>query len=90
MKTQKIIIKRKNGHYTVKGNGDRYLWQLARGAMERGEMQPTFTQKVRRFFCRLGWTVNAQIDKTITIAALPEMVSAEPPEFYIGLEDWVR
>ena len=87
MKTQKIIITRKNGYYTVKGNGDRYLWQLAGGAMERGEMEPTFTQKLRRFFRRLWQTVNAQIDKTITVAMIPEATTAGDVPYIGILED---
>ena len=86
MKTQKIKITRKNGHYRVKGNGDRYLWLLAGGAINRGEMEPTFGYKLRRFFRRLTKTASAQIGKTITVAAIPGMASAADVP-YIGLED---
>lgn len=86
MKTQKIKIK--NGK--VYGSGNYYRLRLNSGEIISGRMEPTFGYKLRRLFRRIIKTANAQIDKTITIAALPEMVSAEPPEFYIGLEDCVK
>ena len=82
MKTQTIKIK--NGK--VYGSGDRYSLRLDSGEIISGRMIPTFGYKLRRFFKRAFRTVNAQIDRTITIAALPEMTSAEP-EYYIGLEE---
>lgn len=62
MKKQKIIITRKNGTYSIKGNGDRYLFELAKGAYERGEMQPTFTMKIKRFLRRLWLTYRHRIN----------------------------
>ena len=62
MKKQKIIITRKNGKYTIKGNGDRYLFELAKGAYERGEMQPTRTMKIKRFLRRLWLTYRHRIN----------------------------
>ena len=82
MKTQTIKIK--NGK--VYGSGNYYRLRLSSGEIISGTMQPTFGYKLRRLFRRLIKTANAQIDRTITVAALPEMTSAEP-EYYIGLEE---
>ena len=62
MKKQKIIITRRKGKYDIKGNGDRYLFELAKGAYERGEMQPTRTMKIKRFLRRLWLTYLHRID----------------------------
>ena len=62
MKKQKIIITRRNGTYSIKGNGDRYLFELAKGAYERGEMQPTRTMKIKRFLRRLWLTYRHRIN----------------------------
>lgn len=84
MKTQTIKIK--NGK--VYGSGDRYSLRLDSGEIISGRMIPTFGYKLRRFFKRAFRTVNAQIDKTITIATIPELpAAADIP--VIGLEEWV-
>ena len=67
-KTQKIIIKRKGGVYSIKGNGDAYLLDLAVGAFKRGEMKMTFGQKLRRFIRRFAKTADAWIDGCAQIA----------------------
>lgn len=84
MKKQKIIITRKNGTYTIKGNGDRYLFELAKGAYERGEMQPMRTMKIKRFLRRLWLTYLHRID--VMCDAIVSTPSAAEIE-YIGLED---
>ncbi len=83
MKTQTIKIK--NGK--VYGSGDRYSLRLDSGEIVNGKMKPTFGYKLRRFFKRPSLTANAQIDRTITIAALPEPTADQIP--VIGLEEWV-
>lgn len=82
-KTQKIIIKRKGGVYSIKGNGDAYLLDLAVGAFKRGEMKMTFGQKLRRFFRRAALTFNAKMDEAAAIAYGADVPAAEVP--YIGL-----
>lgn len=83
MKTQKIKIK--NGK--VYGSGNYYRLQLNSGEIISGTMEPTFGYKLRRLFKRMFKTVNAQIDKTSTIATIPELPAADIP--VIGLEEWV-
>lgn len=84
MKTQKIKIK--NGK--VYGSGNYYRLRLNSGEIISGTMQPTFGYKLRRLFRRIIKTANAQIDKTITIATIPELpAAADIP--VIGLEEWV-
>lgn len=84
MKTQKIIIVRKKGKYTIKGNGDHYLFQLAKGAYERGEMQPTCPMKIKRFLRRLWLTYLHRIDLMCdTIVGSPAAADCE----FIGIED---
>ena len=84
MKKQKIIITRRKGKYTIKGNGDRYLFELAKGAYERGEMQPTRTMKIKRFLRRLWLTYLHRIDVMCdTIVGTPSAAEIE----YIGIED---
>jgi len=85
MKKQKIIITRKNGTYSIKGNGDRYLFELAKGAYERGEMQPTRTMKIKRFLRRLWLTYLHRID--VMCDAVVDSPSAAEIE-YIGIEDF--
>ena len=87
-KTQKIIIKRKGGVYSIKGNGDEYLMELANGAFHRGEMKPTFWQNVKRFFRCLSRAINEEIAECRQIAYSADVPAAESP--YIGmLEDRV-
>ena len=50
-------------------------------------MEPTFTQKLRRFFRRLGKTINAQIDETITVVMIPEATTAGDVPYIGILED---
>ena len=83
MKTQTIKIK--NGK--VYGSGNYYRLRLNSGEIISGTMEPTFGYKLRRLFKRMFKTVNAQIDKTITIAAIPELPAADIP--VIGLEEWL-
>lgn len=83
MKTQKIKIK--NGK--VYGSGNYYRLRLNSGEIISGTMEPTFGYKLRRLFRRIIKTANAQIDKTITIATIPELSAADIP--VIGLEEWV-
>lgn len=84
MKTQKIKIK--NGK--VYGSGNYYRLRLNSGEIISGTMEPTFGYKLRRLFRRIIKTANAQIDKTITIATIPELpAAADIP--VIGLEKWV-
>lgn len=85
--SQIIKIKRKNGKYVVKGNGDQYLWELANGAMKRGEMQPTFTMKLRRFFRRLRTELSYRIDELCSYI-VGSQKAAELP--YIGIEEHHR
>ena len=66
--TQTIIIKRRNGKYSVKGDGDAYLFDLAYGAFRRGEMKRTWWQNVRRFFKILHKVLNECIEESIEIA----------------------
>ena len=84
MKKQKIIITRRKGKYDIKGNGDRYLFELAKGAYERGEMQPTLTMKIKRFLHRLWLTYRHRIN--VMCDAIVDTPSAAEIE-YIGLED---
>lgn len=84
-KTQKIIIKRKGGVYSIKGNGDAYLLDLAAGAFKRGEMKMTFGQKLRRFLHRLWLTYLHRID--VMCDAIVDTPSAAEIE-YIGIEDF--
>ena len=88
-KTQKIIIKRKGGVYSIKGNGDAYLMELANGAFRRGEMKPTFWQNVKRFFRCLSRAINEEIAECRQIARSTDTPAAEVP--FIGLlEDGAR
>ena len=88
-KTQKIIIKRKGGVYSIKGNGDAYLMELANGAFKRGEMKPTFWQNVKRFFRCLSRAINEEIAECRQIAHSTDTPAAEVP--FIGLlEDGAR
>ena len=82
-KTQKIIIKRKGGVYSIKGNGDAYLMELANGAFRRGEMKPTFWQNVKRFFRCLSRAINEEIAECRQIARSTDTPAAEVP--FIGL-----
>ena len=82
-KTQKIIIKRKGGVYSIKGNGDAYLMELANGAFRRGEMKPTFWQNVKRFFRCLSKAINEEIAECRQIAHSTDTPAAEVP--FIGL-----
>ena len=82
-KTQKIIIKRKGGVYSIKGNGDAYLMELANGAFRRGEMKPTFWQNVKRFFRCLSRAINEEIAECRQIAHSTDTPAAEVP--FIGL-----
>ena len=76
-KTQKIIIKRKGGVYSIKGNGDEYLMELANGAFHRGEMKPTFWQNVKRFFRCLSRAINEEIAECRQIARSTDTPAAE-------------
>ena len=76
-KTQKIIIKRKGGAYSIKGNGDAYLMELANGAFKRGEMKPTFWQNVKRFFRCLSRAINEEIAECRQIAHSTDTPAAE-------------
>ncbi len=76
-KTQKIIIKRKGGVYSIKGNGDAYLMELANGAFRRGEMKPTFWQNVKRFFRCLSRAINEEIAECRQIARSTDTPAAE-------------
>ena len=87
-KTQKIIIKRKGGVYSIKGNGDAYLLDLAVGAFKRGEMKMTFGQKLRRFVKRAVLTFNAKMDEAAQIALGTDVPASKVP--FIGLEEHVR
>ena len=87
-KTQKIIIKRKGGVYSIKGNGDAYLLDLAVGAFKRGEMKMTFGQKLRRFLHRSRLTANHWFDEVAQIALGADVPASEMP--FIGLEEHVR
>ena len=80
---QKIIITRKDGVYTIKGNGDAYLLELANGAFHRGEMKPTFWQNVKRFFRCLSRAINEEIAECRQIARSTDTPAAEVP--FIGL-----
>lgn len=82
-KTQKIIIKRKGGVYSIKGNGDAYLLDLATGAFRRGEMEMTFGQKLRRFLHRFRLTANHWFDEAAQIALGTEVSASDVP--VIGL-----
>lgn len=86
-KTQKIIIKRKGGVYSIKGNGDEYLMELANGAFHRGEMKPTFWQKLRRFFYRLNKHADAWLEGCAAIALGSDEAAEEIG--FIGLEEHV-
>lgn len=61
--TQVIIIESDGEEYRVRGNGSRYLLQLGVGAFMRGEIEPTFGQKLRRFFRRLRREIGAGLDE---------------------------
>ena len=82
-KTQKIIIKRKGGVYSIKGNGDAYLLDLAVGAFKRGEMKMTFDYKLRRFIRRFAKTANHWFDEAAQIALGADVTASEIE--YIGL-----
>lgn len=82
-KTQKIIIKRKGGVYSIKGNGDAYLLDLATGAFKRGEMKMTFGQKLRRFLHRFRLTADHWFDEAAQIALGTDVPASEIE--YIGL-----
>jgi hypothetical protein len=84
---QKIIITRKGGTFSIKGNGDAYLLELANGAFKRGEMKPTFWQKLRRFFYRLNKRVDAKCEEYSRIAFTPDVTAEEIG--FIGLEERV-
>lgn len=84
---QKIIIKRKNGKYTIKGNGDEYLLDLGVGAFRRGEMKPTFRHQLKRFFKRIWWTYLHVVDSAAFNVVGSESAIEIP---YIGLEEHVK
>ena len=80
---QKIIITRKDGYYSIKGNGDAYLLELANGAFRRGEMKRTFWQNVTRFFRILGRCLTEWFDECAAIAFGTEEDAEDVP--VIGL-----
>ena len=80
---QKIIITRKGGTFSIKGNGDAYLMELANGAFKRGEMELTFSYKLRRFIRRFAKTADAWIDGCAKIALGTDEAAEDVPT--IGL-----
>ena len=83
--TIKVKIDRNGNVRRVVGNVGQTRMNKAAAALWHGDIEPTFSYKLRRFFRRAALTFNAKMDEAAQIA-LGTDVPASEVEF-IGLEE---
>ena len=83
MTTIKIKIDRHGDVRHVVGNVGQTRMNKAANELWRGNIEPTFGYKLRRFIKRLVWTFNAKMDEASRIAYSTDTPAAEVP--FIGL-----
>ena len=81
--TIKVKIDRNGNVRRVIGDVGQTRMNKAAAALWHGDIEPTFSYKLRRFFRRAALTFNAKMDDAAAIAYGTDVPAAEVP--YIGL-----
>lgn len=81
--TIKVKIDRNGNVRRVIGDVGQTRMNKAAAALWHGDIEPTFSYKLRRFFRRAALTFNAKMDEAAQIALGTDVPAAEVP--YIGL-----
>ena len=81
--TIKVKIDRNGNVRRVVGNVGQTRMNKAANELWRGNIEPTFSYKLRRFFRRAALTFNAKMDEAAAIAYGTDASAAEVP--FIGL-----
>lgn len=81
--TIKVKIDRNGNVRRVVGNVGQTRMNKAAAALWQGNIEPTFSYKLRRFFRRAALTFNAKMDEAAAIAYGTDVPAAEVP--FIGL-----
>ena len=81
--TIKVKIDRNGNVRRVVGNVGQTRMNKAANELWRGNIEPTFGYKLRRFIVRAAKTFNAKMDEAAAIAYGADVPAAEVP--YIGL-----
>lgn len=81
--TIKVKIDRNGNVRRVIGDVGQTRMNKAAAALWQGNIEPTFSYKLRRFFRRAANTFNAKMDEAAEIAYGTDVPAAEVP--YIGL-----
>ena len=86
--TIKVKIDRNGNVRRVIGDVGQTRMNKAAAALWHGDIEPTFSYKLRRFFRRAALTFNAKMDEAAQIALGTDKPACEVP--FIGLEEHVR
>ena len=86
--TIKVKIDRNGNVRRVIGDVGQTRMNKAAAALWHGDIEPTFSYKLRRFFRRAAKTFNAKMDEAAAIAYGTDELACEVP--FIGLEEHVR
>lgn len=81
--TIKVKIDRNGNVRRVIGDVGQTRMNKAAAALWHGDIEPTFSYKLRRFFRRAALTFNAKMDEAAQIALGADVPASEVP--YIGL-----